>query len=51
MLMLSWRRPRPAFFKFIEQSYKFIAFLFFVAFVGFGLSIWRLGFMGASDCT
>ena len=40
--------PRTPAFSFVQQSYKFIALLFGVALLGFGLSVWRLEEVNAS---
>ena len=41
-LILSILYPKPSEFKFETQSYKFIAALFTLAMIGFGISIWQL---------
>ena len=50
-LILSILYPKPSTFKFEQQSYKFIASLFSVALVGFGLTIWQLKRRDAADTT
>ena len=50
-LILSILYPKPSTFKFEQQSYKFIASLFSVALIGFGLTIWQLKARDAEDKT
>ena len=50
-LILSILYPKPSTFKFVEQSYRFIATLFCVALVGFGLTIWQLKVRGSTNAT
>ena len=50
-LILSILYPKPSSFKFVQQSYKFIASLFSVALIGFGLTIWQLKARDAEDKT
>jgi cation-transporting ATPase 13A3/4/5 len=48
-LILSILYPQPSSFKFVEQSYKFVFFLFCLSLIGFGISIWQLRRVGADD--
>lgn len=41
-LILSILYPKPSEFKFVSQSYKFVAALFALSLVGFGISVWQL---------
>lgn len=41
-LILSILYPQPSEFKFVAQSYKFVAALFSLAMVGFAISVWQL---------
>ena len=50
-LILSILYPKPSSFKFVQQSYKFIASLFSVALIGFALTIWQLKRRDAEDKT
>ena len=50
-LILSIMYPAPSSFRFVEQSYRFIAALFGLAMVGFAISLWQLHRVGASAST
>ena len=46
-LIISILFPRPSFFRFIQQSHRFIGALFVLALIGFFVTVWKLSSVGA----
>eukprot|EP00026_Physarum_polycephalum_P000939 Phypoly_transcript_00940.p1 GENE.Phypoly_transcript_00940~~Phypoly_transcript_00940.p1 ORF type:complete len:1154 (+),score=157.66 Phypoly_transcript_00940:517-3462(+) len=51
LLVLSILFPKPAHFKFVQESLRFLIALFFIAAIGFGVVVWKLVQLGTDAGT